>query len=145
MGIIEELNELHERALVALAAVKNPQALTEWKSAFLGKQGAFTRLSKSLGALPAEERPLAGQKFNQARQQLEQALALAEQQQKHAAQMDELESDQIDVTLPGRAPSIGRLHPSTIVIRNVVETFAEMGFQVWIALRSRPTSLTSGC
>ncbi len=131
MAIIAELSELEVQAARALANSKNQAELAEWKSAYLGKQGAFTRLSKRLGALPADERPLAGQKFNQARQQLEQALALAEQQLKHAAQMDELEADQIDVTLPGRAPSLGRLHPSTIVIRNVVETFAEMGFQVW--------------
>jgi phenylalanyl-tRNA synthetase alpha chain len=129
--MIEELHELETQATRALANSKNPDELAEWKSAYLGKQGAFTRLGKSLGALPADERPLAGQKFNQVRQQLEQALAQAEQQLKRAAQMDELEADQIDVTLPGRAPSIGRLHPSTIVIRNVVETFAEMGFQVW--------------
>ncbi len=131
MTMIEELHELETQAARALANIKNPTELAEWKSAYLGKQGAFTRLSKGLGALSADQRPLAGQKFNQARQQLEQALALAEQQLKHATQMDELEADQIDVTLPGRAPSIGRLHPSTIVIRNVVETFAEMGFQVW--------------
>jgi phenylalanyl-tRNA synthetase alpha chain len=131
MAMIEELHELETQAARALANIKNPAELAEWKSTYLGKQGAFTRLSKGLGALSAEERPLAGQRFNQVRQQLEQALASAEQQLKRSAQMDELEADQIDVTLPGRAPSIGRLHPSTIVIRNVVETFAEMGFQVW--------------
>jgi phenylalanyl-tRNA synthetase alpha chain len=131
MTIIEELNELEAQAVRALTNTRNTTELSEWKSAYLGKQGAFTRLSKSLGALPADARPLAGQKFNQARQNLEQAFAHAESQLKHAARMDELESDQVDVTLPGRAPSIGRLHPSTIVIRNVVETFAEMGFQVW--------------
>ena len=96
-----------------------------------GKARRFHAPEQGPGRAAGDQRPLAGQKFNQARQQLEQALALAEQQLKHAAQMDELEADQIDVTLPGRAPSIGRLHPSTIVIRNVVETFAEMGFQVW--------------
>src|SRR5688572_20066429 len=100
MAIIEELSELEAQAARALTNSKNPTELAEWKIAYLGKQGAFTRLSKRLGALSADERPLAGQKFNQARQHLEQALALAEQQMKHAAQMDELEADQIDVTLP---------------------------------------------
>jgi phenylalanyl-tRNA synthetase alpha chain len=104
MTVLEELNELEALATRALANAKNTAELGEWKSAYLGKQGAFTRLSKGLGALPADERPLAGQKFNQARQKLEQALAHAEEQLKHAARMDELESDQVDVTLPGRAP-----------------------------------------
>jgi phenylalanyl-tRNA synthetase alpha chain len=131
MAIIEELSDLETQAARTLANIKNQNELTEWKSAYLGKQGLLTRLSKSLGALPPEQRPQAGQKFNQARQKLEQALADAEERLKHAARMDELEAEQVDVTLPGRPPSIGRLHPSTIVIRNVVETFAEMGFQVW--------------
>src|SRR5689334_1531162 len=105
MSMIEELNELHQRALVALAAVKDPQMLAEWKSAFLGKQGAFTRLSRGLGALPAEERPAVGQQVNARRKELEQALSDAEQRVKHAARQDELEADQVDVTLPGRAPT----------------------------------------
>ena len=129
--MIEELHELETQAARALANSKNPAELAEWKSAYLGKQGAFTRLSKGLGALPADERPLAGQKFNQARQQLEQALALAEQQLKHAAQMDELEADQIDVTLPGLPVSLGRVHPSTQTLREIAAIFSDMGFQIF--------------
>jgi phenylalanyl-tRNA synthetase alpha chain len=131
MAIIEELSELETQGIRALRNVRNQAELAEWKSAYLGKQGALTRLSKGLGALAPEQRPQAGQAFNAARQKLEQSLSEAEEQLKRAARMDELEADQIDVTLPGRAPSVGRLHPSTIVIRNVIETFAEMGFQVW--------------
>jgi len=129
--MIEELNDLEAQAARALANIKNQSELAEWKSAHLGKQGTLTRLSKLLGTLPAEQRPLVGQKFNTARQKLEQALSESEERLKHAARMDELEAEQVDVTLPGRATAVGRLHPSTIVIRNVVETFAEMGFQVW--------------
>ena len=131
MTIVEELNELHERALVALAAVNDTATLSEWKSAFLGKQGAFTRLSRGLGALPAEERPVVGQQVNAKRQALEQALAEAEQRVKQAVRMHELEAEQVDVTLPGRAPSVGRLHPSTQMLRLIFDIFGDMGFQVW--------------
>ena len=64
MAIIEDLNDLEAQAARALANSKNQTELAEWKSAYLGKQGAFTRLSKSLGALPADQRPLAGQKLS---------------------------------------------------------------------------------
>lgn len=131
MAIVEELNELYERAVVALATVKDPAALTEWKSAFLGKQGGFTRLSRGLGALPAEERPLVGQQVNAKRQALEQALEQAEQRLKHGARAAKLEAEQVDVTLPGRDPSPGRLHPTTQTLRLIFETFRDMGFQVW--------------
>ncbi|MBK9942823.1 MAG: phenylalanine--tRNA ligase subunit alpha [Kouleothrix sp.] len=129
--MLEDLRALEAQALGALANAHNPAELAEWKGAYLGKQGALTRMSKRLGTLPPEQRRDVGAKFNQVRQQLDQALDAAEAQLKRAARMDELEADLVDVTMPGRAPSVGRLHPSTIVIRNVIETFAEMGFQVW--------------
>jgi phenylalanyl-tRNA synthetase alpha chain len=129
--MLEELNELETQAARSLANVNNQAELAELKGAYLGKQGALTRLSKGLGAVQAEQRREVGAKFNAVRQALEGAFADAEARLKHAAQVSELEGEQIDVTMPGRAPSVGRLHPSTIVIRNVIETFAEMGFQVW--------------
>jgi phenylalanyl-tRNA synthetase alpha chain len=129
--MIDELNELERRASQALEAVTDQDGLAEWKSAYLGKQGALPRLSRGLGALPAEERPRVGQKFNQARQKLEQLFTTHEERLKRSARMDELEADQVDISLPGRAPAIGRLHPSTQVLRTVAGAFAEMGFQVW--------------
>jgi phenylalanyl-tRNA synthetase alpha chain len=131
MSVSDELTRLRERALAELAGAMDTAALAEWKSAFLGKQGALTKLSRTLGALPAEERPATGQRFNTTRQALEEALAGAEVRLKHAAQMNTFEAEQVDVTLPGRAPTVGRLHPSTQMLRTVVGAFAEMGFQVF--------------
>ena len=131
MSISEELNELYAQATAALAAVADPAGLAEWKSTYLGKQGAFTRLSRGLGALPAEQRPAVGQQVNTRRRDLEQALAGAEVRVKHAARQDELEADQVDVTLPGRAPALGRLHPSTQMLYAVYDAFGQMGFQIW--------------
>ncbi len=131
MAIIDELNEAYQQALTALETVTGIDGLTEWKSAYLGKQSTFTRLSRSLGSLTPEERPIVGQQFNERRKGLEQALASAEEQLKHAARLDEFEAEQVDVTLPGRAPSVGRLHPSTQTLRTMTGIFAEMGFQVW--------------
>lgn len=131
MAISDQLNELREQALAALGAIHGLEGLAEWKSAYLGKQGALTHLSRGLGALPAEERPLAGQQFNTTRQALEQSLALAEEQLRRSARMDALEAEHVDVTLPGRQPPLGRLHPSTQMLRAITAAFAEMGFQVW--------------
>ncbi|MFO7168659.1 MAG: phenylalanine--tRNA ligase subunit alpha [Chloroflexota bacterium] len=131
MSIVDELNQLRERALAELSAAADLSALAEWKSTYLGKQGALTKLSRGLGTLPPEERPAAGQQFNATRQALEQALANAETSLKHAAQMNAFEAEQVDVTLPGRAVSVGRLHPSTQTLRAMAAAFAEMGFQVF--------------
>jgi phenylalanyl-tRNA synthetase alpha chain len=131
MGVAEELNVLRERALADLAAAQDQASLAEWKNRYLGRRGELTQLSRRLGTLPAEERPRAGQEFNAARQALEQALSTAEEQLTRAARIDQLEAEQVDVTLPGRAPALGRLHPSTQMLRSMTGIFAEMGFQVW--------------
>jgi phenylalanyl-tRNA synthetase alpha chain len=131
MSVIDELNELRERALAALSAVADVPALTEWKTAFLGKQGAVTRVSRGLGALPAEERPLVGQQVNLVRQELDAALAEAEVRVKAAALQQELSADGVDVTLPGRAPELGRLHLSTQILYKIYDVFSDMGFQIW--------------
>jgi len=57
----------------ALAKVKDASSLAELddiRVGMLGKKGALTAQLKSLGALPAEERPAAGQKINEAKQQV---------------------------------------------------------------------------
>ena len=131
MSVTEELQALQERATTALEAAQDQASLAEWKSAFLGKKGELTLLSRGLGKLPAEERPEAGQRFNTVRKALEEQFEQAEARAKQASLMDELESDQIDVSLPGRQPSVGRLHPITEVLRKVEDAFSTMGFQVW--------------
>lgn len=131
MTIVEELNTLYEQAMQTLAEVRDLAVLAECKTALLGKQGTFTRLSRTLGALPVEERPLVGQQFNSKRQALEAAIEQAEQRLKRAARIDELEADQVDVTLPGRQVQLGRLHPITQTLRLISNIFGDMGFQVW--------------
>ncbi|HMO58777.1 MAG TPA: phenylalanine--tRNA ligase subunit alpha [Roseiflexaceae bacterium] len=131
MAIVDELAALRQEALGQLAAVTDLDGLAEWRSVYLGKQGALTRLSRGLGALPADERPAAGQQFNQTRQALEAALDDTQVRLKHAAQQDAFEAEAVDVTLPGRAAAIGRLHPSTQTLRTMAAVFADMGFQIW--------------
>lgn len=131
MTIIDELGTLEGEALAALSAVGDLAALAEWRSAYTGKSGALTRLSRGLGGLPADERPEVGRRVNALRERLEGAYAEAEGRLKLAAQAAELAADRIDVTMPGRAPALGHVHITNQVLRQVQQIFAEMGFQVW--------------
>ncbi len=126
----EELQMLHERASRELADVRDLAGLAEWKSAFLGKKGALAQLSRGLGALPADQRPAVGQQFNAVRQALEAAMETAETGLRQSALEAELAADQIDVTLPGRVPHLGRIHPITQTLRQIQDIFRDMGFQV---------------
>jgi phenylalanyl-tRNA synthetase alpha chain len=131
MSIAEELSDVEQQAHDALAQVADLEALTHWKTTYLGKSGAITRLSRGLGSLPAEERPEAGRRVNELRQRLDAAYASAEETLKAAAREATLAHDRVDVTLPGRQPTVGRLHLTTQVLRQVCAIFAELGFQVW--------------
>ncbi len=131
MTIIDQLAHIEHAAIAALADCGDTQALNEWKSAYLGKQGAIAKLSRELGSLAAADRPAAGQRFNAVRQVLESALDEREQSIHQQEQQQAFAHEAIDVTLPGREPVMGRLHPSTRVLRMISDIFAEMGFQVW--------------
>jgi phenylalanyl-tRNA synthetase alpha chain len=131
MAHAEEIAALEQRALGALAEARDLKALAEWKTANLGKQGAVTMASRGLGALPAEERPAAGQRINALRAALDAAFDDAERRLKAAALSDELESDGVDVTLPGQAPAVGRVHPTNQVLRQVTKIFGDMGFTTY--------------
>ena len=131
MGVIEQLAALRTQALDGLAQAADLAQLAEWKSSYLGKKSQFTQIGKELGALPAAERPAIGQQLNGVRQELEAAYAAAEERATLAARGSAFEEERVDVTLPGRAPAAGRLHPSTQMLRTISGIFGTMGFEVW--------------
>jgi phenylalanyl-tRNA synthetase alpha chain len=129
--MLELLRDLREEALRRLEQVSMVGELEEWRRAYLGKKGALGELLRSLGRLPVEERPLAGRAANDLRAELEaagesRAQALGEEQLRAAIQ-----SERVDVTMPGQAPGAGHLHISTRVLRQIYAIFADMGFQVF--------------
>lgn len=129
--MLEELTHIEQTAQQQLEAVQNLETLAQWKTTYLGKTGALTRISRTMGSLPAEERPAAGRKLNEVRTNLETAYSTTEKHLKAAARQASLSEEQVDVTLPGRAPEVGRIHLTNQVLRQVISIFTEMGFQVW--------------
>jgi phenylalanyl-tRNA synthetase alpha chain len=96
----------------------------------LGKKGSFTDLLKSLGQLPADERPAAGERINQAKKALQQAIESRKGELVSAALDARLNAERLDVTLPGRRQSKGGLHPITITIERIKSIFAAAGYDV---------------
>jgi len=131
MSIIDQLAAIESAALAALNGIDSVDALAAWKSDYVGKTGQIVKLSRELGTLAATDRPAAGQRFNAVRTSLDEALNTREAIVNAAAQGHAFASEALDVTLPGRPLTVGRLHPSTRVLRMITNIFAEMGFQVW--------------
>ena len=95
---------------------------------YLGKKGSLTEQLKSLGALPAEQRPEAGAAINLAKQQVQDAINQRKVSIESAANSDLLRREAIDITLPGRRQQAGALHPVTRTIERIEDIFAAAGF-----------------
>ncbi len=129
--MLERLRELREEALRSLEGAGAMEQLEEWRRSYLGKKGAVSELLRSLGSLPADERPAAGKAANELRAELEAAGESRGRALQEAALQQALRAERLDVTLPGRPPSVGHYHVSSRVLRQIYAIFADMGFQVF--------------
>ncbi len=126
-------NDLDEHLAVAERAVDEAsdlEALDRVRVEYLGKKGHFTQQLKSLGQLPADERPKAGEAINRAKQRLTDRIETRRQQLADAALDERLQREALDVTLPGRGPGRGGIHPITRTIDRITGLLAQLGFEV---------------
>ena len=128
---MQDLQTLRDEALNYLTAAGNSDALEAWRIQYLGRKGAVLELLKGIPDLPADERPAFGQAANALKQELTTAFEERQQSVVQAALAAEMAAEGVDVTLPGRRPQLGRLHPSNQTLREIYEIFATMGFQVF--------------
>jgi phenylalanyl-tRNA synthetase alpha chain len=129
--LLRQLEELRVEAEAALMQADTAEKVAAWHGEYLGRKGRLTGILRNLGGLIAEERPQVGKVANEVKTALEAAL---EQRQGDIAQA-ELEAlrrlESVDVTLPGRPQTLGKLHITTRTLRDIYSIFAEMGFQVF--------------
>ena len=104
--------------------------MEELRVKFLGKKGELTAILKQMGGLSAEERPVIGQLANKVRSEIEAKITEKAEALRSEAAANKMAAETIDVTLPGKAPEIGRLHPLTAVLEEVKEIFLGMGFDI---------------
>jgi phenylalanyl-tRNA synthetase alpha chain len=127
---VGDLATLTRQALDDVAASTSLAALDEVRVRWLGKKGLFTEQLKALGALPPAERPGAGARINEAKQQLQAAIDAAVEQLSAAAVEAELAAGRIDVSLPGRGDARGAVHPVTRARLRIETLFRNSGFEV---------------
>ena len=127
---MSELEKIVEQARAAIAATNSIAELEQVKARFLGKSGSLTEQLKSLGKLPADQRPQAGAAINEAKRQVE-GFVQAQLENLRARDLDaKLAAEAVDVTLPGRRQEPGGLHPIARCQERVEKLFASMGFAV---------------
>jgi phenylalanyl-tRNA synthetase alpha chain len=128
---ISRLDEIGRKALEGLEKINEASDLERWKVENLGRSAPVMEIFSHLTGLDSTMRPLVGQAANRLKQQLEKAYGEREQVIKTAQLKNSLETETLDISLPGRQPGVGRLHPVTQTLRQITDVFSGMGFQVY--------------
>ncbi len=121
------IQQIRDEALAALASAADSDGVRELSVRYLGRKGQVTRFLRSISGLPAEQRAGAGKAANEVKLFLEQAFAEAAEGMESAAG---LAGDRLDVSLPGRIPPRGTLHPITRITARICDIFERLGFSV---------------
>jgi len=127
---MSEIESLSQRALADVAAATTPDALEALRVSLLGKSGSVTAQLKALGALPADQRKAAGEAINRARDAISAALSARKVELDSAALDARLAVEGIDVTLPGRDPGRGGIHPISRTLERIADIFGRMGYEL---------------
>ena len=127
---MQALDELKVEATAAIEAAADAASLEKLRVEWLGKKGRVTDLLKGLGQLSAEERPKAGAEINAVKQSLSALISERKDTLQQAAIAQQLASESLDVTLPGRSEDLGALHPITRTIDRMSEFFLALGFEI---------------
>jgi phenylalanyl-tRNA synthetase alpha chain len=126
----DRIEEIRREALAALAAAATAAEVEHVRVRFLGRKGALTSVVRAFRDVDASERPLIGALLNEVKDDLERRVDAALAERQAAARAQELASQTVDVTLPGRRRHIGHLHPITQTLEEIVDIFVGMGFAV---------------
>ena len=127
---MENLDALVAQALEAIEQAADVATLEQIRVQYLGKKGELTQVMKTLGNIPAEERPKVGALVNQAKEQVQSVLNGRKSEMESAAMNARLAAERVDVTLPGRGQTTGGLHPVTRTMERIEQIFAHVGYTV---------------
>ena len=125
-----DIENILKRGREASEKAADLRSLDDVRVAYLGKKGELTNLLKSLGQVDADERPKAGAKINEAKVALQEDLAARKDILEQAALSTSLLAEKVDVSLPGRRPATGGLHPVTQAMYRIEEIFTGAGYEV---------------
>ena len=113
-----------------IANATDAKMLDDVRVGALGKKGQITELLKTLGSLPMEERIALGKQVNQAKAELETMISAKKEELENKLLDEKLKKEVVDITLPCRPETQGRIHPVSKVYEEIVAIFAQMGFEV---------------
>jgi phenylalanyl-tRNA synthetase alpha chain len=128
--VLDKLERLQSEVVISISQASTEKEISEIRVKYLGKKGSITQILKSLGTLPESERREVGQRANQLKEsteaKIEETLLQIQERERRKA----LEREKIDVTLPGRRIPVGKRHPLTQILDEIIDIFSRLGFEV---------------
>ena len=126
----EQIKKIQENTSKSIKQAQSKQELNDIRVKVLGKKGELTLILRSMGLLSAEERPIVGNKVNEAKKEIEEHKNKKEKELKIKELEKRLETENIDITEPSKKINIGSIHPITQIIDQIKEVFLGMGYSI---------------
>ncbi|MEI3063076.1 MAG: phenylalanine--tRNA ligase subunit alpha [Oscillospiraceae bacterium] len=126
----ELMQGLRDSSIKAILEADDIELLESLRVKYLGKKGELTGILRQMGKLSAEERPVMGQLANQLRGDIEAAIEQRKAELGSKLMELKLESETVDVTLPGETSTLGHKHPMYNVLDQIKDIFIGMGFEI---------------
>lgn len=128
--IQDKLEKIDKQAQEKLNEADKESALLEIKTNYLGRKSELTQIMKDIGKVDKEERAEIGKMANEIKNRIDQNIEKKLQDIKESALEKNLTEQLIDVTIPGKKPQSGTVHPITQMLQKTEEIFEKMGFEV---------------
>ena len=126
----DEIEKIKVESTEELKKIQDLKELETFKVKYLGKKGSLTTILRGMKDLSAEERPVIGSLVNQVRDLLENLISEKEKELQRKELERRLQTENIDVTEPGKRVKLGSIHPITQIINEVEEIFLGMGYEI---------------
>ena len=130
MSLIDELEELEQRAREMIESAETTEKLEAARVALMGRKGEITGLMRMMGKIEPEERPVLGKRANEMRRMAETLLDGRMKDLKRAAVRELMATEAVDITLPGARPQIGHAHLINQIIEEIEDVFCGIGYTV---------------
>ncbi|MBO4251525.1 MAG: phenylalanine--tRNA ligase subunit alpha [Clostridia bacterium] len=128
---MEKFEELRQKAKEEIAKITSLKMMGDIKAKFIGKNGEITALLRGMKDIPFEMRAAFGKKINDLKDEVSAFFAEKEETLKLAENADKMKKEAVDITLPGKKPQLGSLHPLNIVKNKIIDAFTGMGFEIF--------------
>ena len=127
---MQDYDKLKNEVLIKIKEANSLDDLENLRIQVLGKKGSITSLMKQLGSLEPDKRREAGQILNSLQKNIIESIDNKKSSLEETYLNEKLKNEALDITLPTRPENIGRIHPLSKTMDEVISIFAQMGFTV---------------